>query len=86
MCLHFWRENRGGLTDEAAQEEAVIEIVLNLFFFQLSVSNFPSFDRRISQMHSMSVIAVAKGWGERGSVKEVGTLLLHVRSVSCAIS
>lgn len=66
MCLHFWRENRGGLTDEAAQEEAVIEIVLNLFFFQLSVSNFPSFDRRISQMHSMSVIAAAKGWGEGG--------------------
>lgn len=38
----------------------------SFFFFQLSVSNFPSFDRRISQMHSMSVIAVAKGRGEGG--------------------
>lgn len=36
----FWRENRGGLTDEAAQEEAVIEIVLNLFFFSC---RFPIF-------------------------------------------
>lgn len=38
----------------------------SFFFFQLSVSNFPSFDRRISQMHSMSVIAVAKGRGKGG--------------------
>lgn len=52
------------IDDEASTRSSHENRPKSFFSLQLSVSNFPSFDRRISQMHSMSVKAVAKGRGK----------------------